>query len=394
MHDRRRLERSYGRRDGAVGRLVEETTRGVRAGGDHGFQAAAAAEGDDRCATGLRFHGQNAEVLFGGEHEGAGAPEFVAERGIVEAPHEGDVGAGGGRHPVAVGAIADHHQLVVGEFPEGRHDVGDALVSHKTRGGHVVGAARHLRIRGEIRGVHRRVDHRARPTVCARNAIGDERRNRHEGGHAIGCPQVPPAQPFQHCAGQPSHHAAVHAGFLQVLLAQVPRIAHGGAAMAQMERIVARPRALGNGMRVGDHHVVGPQIQRGDGQRHERQQGAVVPRDAGDPLQERRARVANAKGSAVGIAEPVYQTEHIGVREHEAHFPQHLLRPGGHHQPFVYKGDLCVAQAQRCGHVRRRNSGGSFGNVGHACIILYCSDCMTRPMRDTFFPSQPPSPLL
>jgi hypothetical protein len=134
------------------------------------------------------------------------------------------------------------------------------------------------------------------------------------------------------------HQRARHgAGRRAVLGIQVPDIAHGRMAVADVHRLGAGNDALGRTGLAGDDQVVVAQVEGFQGIGHQRQHPLVVA-DPTDPLQERR-RDAMATQLLRDRTRFADQREdvRIGIEIGE-HF-QHLLASTHTHQPVMNQGD-------------------------------------------------------
>ena len=250
------------------------------------FQRAAAAVGDHRRAPRLRFKRRDAEILVGGEHERAGAGEPPVAHVIRGAAQQPDIGSRRGSDARTLGPVADHHQLPIGQQPESRGDQVDALVRNETRHrdiGRPACRVRSSRCRGD-----RRIDHRRVTIVAVADALRDRVRDRDEAVDAFARGAVPAAQAGERAADDPAPNAAVEADLPQVLVLQVPRVAHRRVAVADVQLLARRAHALGHRVRTGDHEIVGGHVEVLDRAREKRQVAAKPRLREGQALDERR----------------------------------------------------------------------------------------------------------
>ena len=172
----------------------------------------------------------------------------------------------GFRDPLHLRPVAQHEQAAPRHGAERLHHQVDPLVGHHARGDDVVVAARRRRrapIRRRLEGleVHGRMHHQRLPAPHLADALGDVGGIRHQHVHAGGRAAVPHAQAVQQQPRQRALDPALHPGLAQVLVLQVPGVAHGAVDVAHMELPRARQHALRH--RVGGRHdqVVAGQVE-------------------------------------------------------------------------------------------------------------------------------------
>ena len=348
------------RGDQRLGRLRVEEHAGAPcrvAAAAHRLQRAAAAVGDHRRAAGLGLDRGDAEILLGGEDEGARALHVVDQRGVVlEAEHR-HVRAGGGAHLVHVGPVADDHQPALRHAREGLDDHRHALVRHHARGGQVevllVGAQR------EARHIHRRMHHAGLAPVDLAHPPADEGRVGDEAVDAGGGAAVPQPHVVQHRAGEGALQATLHAGLAQVLVLHVPGVADRRMDVADMELVRPGQHALGHRVARRDDQVIARQVMLLDRQRHQRQVVAEAPARARQALDEGGARDPAAQEAALAGAEKVDHRIQVGLRIDLQQLLDHLLAAGMVDQPLMDDGDALGAGRGEHRKSLRRNAGPS-----------------------------------
>jgi len=273
--DRERLERADGRAQGLRALLAKEhACRLFRALPPKGFQGPALAIGNHGRAAGLSLQRGDAKVFLGGKDEGPGALKMIRQhpRGLIA--HERHVRPGQRPDLPHVRAVADDDQALVGHLSKGIDDQVNAFV-----GNHAGGRQIEILLvltRRERLDIDRRVDHGAVAPIGLGDPPPDEVRDGHEMIHAMGGSDIPQAQAMKQVTHQPSAGAPASPRFPQVLVLQIPRIAHGRVDVAKMRLIRPRQHALGHRMAAGDHQVIPGQIELLDPKRHERQVGAIM----------------------------------------------------------------------------------------------------------------------
>ena len=133
----------------------------------------------------------------------------------------------------------------------------------------------------------------------------------------------------------------------EVLLAQVPRVAHRRVAVADVDLAAGGAHALGHGVGARDHEVVAADVQRLDRARKQRQQRPEVPPDAGQSLQERRRRALAGKARARRGRKEIHEREQIGVRIDPQDLGQHVLAAAPRVEPVVDERDSHDANTGR-----------------------------------------------
>ncbi len=87
------------------------------------LRGAAAAEGDHRSTARHRFHGDDAEVLFTGEEQGAAAPQLIADDFVGLPAKEARLGASQCPEPSHILPGADNDQLPPESFTGGDGEI-------------------------------------------------------------------------------------------------------------------------------------------------------------------------------------------------------------------------------------------------------------------------------
>ena len=124
----------------------------------------------------------------------------------------------------------------------------------------------------------------------------------------------------------------------RVLVAHVPDIAHGGMAIADMQRAGTGEHALGGSRFAGNDEVVAPQVELFQSQRHEGQIFLVPAPGKGQGTDEggrdRTARQARGQGCAVE-----HEGEDVGLGKEAAQLLDDLFAAALGHKPVMH--DRC-----------------------------------------------------
>ena len=309
------------------------------------FKGPASTEGDHRRPAGLRLDRHDAEILFGREHECLGALQVIAQFRLGSIAQETHVRPGLGADLVVVGAVADDDQRPVGHRREGLDDDVDALVRDEPRRGHVeVFFAVDVR---EAFDVDRRIDDIGIAAVGLGDALADEARVGDEAVDAVRGAQIPQAKLVQEPLGRPALQPAVESGLAQVLVLQVPGVAHWRMHIADVE--LARPgeHALGDRMRARDHQIVAGEVVLLDGERHQRQVAAVALLCARKVLDEGGLDRFVLDEPAQRLRQEIDDAEEIGIGKHLDQLLEHTFRTRIVHQPLVHERNALALQAMR-----------------------------------------------
>ena len=357
---RQRLEIQHGVGDGG-GRLFVEVE--ARHPLDDGFQGAALRKGDHRRPAGLRLERRDAEILLGGEDEGLGPLQVRQQHGERLVAEKGDVVPGDRLDAAELGTVADDHELAVGHLRERLDDEVDLLVGHHPGGGEVEVAA--LAAAGdEIVDGDVRIDHLGLAAIGLLDAPRDVARTGDEMIDAGGRPHVPDAHALEDHARQEARPAVEEPGFAQILVLEVPGVAHGGVAVADVQLVRPGYHALGHGMAVGDDQVVARQVVLLDGEGHEPQEIAVEIFDEGDLLHEARLHDMRQDHRAVLLRQEIYQSEDIRLRIFRKHGLENLLGAGIGRKPLMYDCNLLSGRHQTLhDYAPTSTVGTSFGSV-------------------------------
>ena len=235
----------------------------------------------------MGFDGGDAKVFFGGKDEGFGALQVVQQHRGTLVAQQLDIGACSGLALGHVGAVANHDELLIGQVPEGLHHGHHFFVRDHARGGEVklafggAGRGGHKEV-----GVNRGVDDDRVAAVGFVDAPGDVVRDGDELVDAVGGAHVPEPYFVQQPAGGPGFGATHQPCGLQVLVLQVPCVADGGVAHAQVQLVGRGEHAFGHGVRAGKDEVVAREVELLDGQGHEGQVAAVAGAGARQLLDE------------------------------------------------------------------------------------------------------------
>jgi hypothetical protein len=119
---------------------------------------------------------------------------------------------------------------------------------------------------------------------------------------------------MEQIAGEERARAFGEPGGLEVLVLEVPGVADGGVAHADVQLIRSGEHSLGHGIGAGDDQLVPGEIELLDRQRHERQIVPVPIPGSGKPLDERGSRSAAPQEVALLPGDKVDQAEEIRVR--------------------------------------------------------------------------------
>lgn len=263
--------------DGGGGGDVEEEACLALA---DGLERAAGAQGQDGRPGGLRLHGHDAEVFHSREEEAFGAGVEAGQLGVGHAPEEGDVGWDGLAERAQEGAVPGDDEAFA-KAPEGLdEDVGGFVGNQGAEPEPVVAWA--LRGGGEAVDRDGWVDHGGLAAVDAADAIGDEGGVGHEAVDALGAAQVVAAQG----RGEEAHGQATgQAGAAVVVVGQIPEVAHGGVAVAEVAGVGRFADALDGAGLTADEQVEAREVPPAKGERHEGEVGlatAATLRQVGD----------------------------------------------------------------------------------------------------------------
>ena len=184
--------------------------------------------------------------------------------------------------------------------------------------------------------------------VAARDPIADELRVGDEMRDARAAAPVPVAQPVEHAMDERAAQPGREPARCEVLVPQVPCVAHRRVAIADVELRGRRPHALGDGVRAGDDEVVGGDVERFDRPRKQRQQQPKVTARTGHSLQERRARALAEQPRPLRVGQEVDQREEVALRIGAHDFREHVFAAAPGVEPIVHDGDA-----------RRRHEGAS-----------------------------------
>ena len=140
-------------------------------------------------------------------------------------------------------------------------------------------------------------------------------------------------------ASQGAAYTAVQAGLPQILMLQIPGVAHRRMAEADVQLVRPGEHAFGHRIGTGQHEIIAGEVQLLYGERHERQKAPVPLPHARDSLQEGSLDSAPAQKIALGRGHEIDQTEQVGSGVDGQHLFQHPFRAGIGDQPIVHDGD-------------------------------------------------------
>ena len=231
----------------------------------HRLQRPSPAVRDDGPARSHGLHRHEAEILITGKNESPAPGVMVPQHLGRLTPEELDVAGGHGAQARHLVPLADDDQAL-SQAREGLHGdirplVADELPDHEVEIVPPVRQTEHIHVHGGI-------DDIRRAAVVLGDAPGDIGGIGHEVVDPVGAQPVPEAQIVEHRGHQ---HALDPPESGRVLVAHVPDIAHGGMAIADMQRAGTGEHALGGSRFAGNDEVVAPQVELFQSQRHEGQ---------------------------------------------------------------------------------------------------------------------------
>ena len=326
------VERKHGLPEGLGREAIEDEAGPAR---NHRLRPSAFGEDHRRPAAGHGLQGNDAEVLDPGHDHRPAATVEGAEALVVDLAQELRLPGGEGAEPVLLGAAA-HHLEPPARSPEGVHDQVEALVGSESRD-HEVVLALDVGTGGEEVRVDEGRDDLGLPAVVAADArrhvtaVGGEMVHPWCRGH------VPGAKPF----GDDGHREpgeAPQAAGAEVVVVAVPDIAHGGVAIAEVQRSRRRLHALGHAMRAADHEVEAREVDRRGRGREERQVAPVAAVHLGQPLHEGGVDLPRLE---LGCDRPLHveQGEDGRVWKEASQGEKDLLTAPHSREPVVDEGD-------------------------------------------------------
>ena len=177
-----------------------------------------------------------------------------------------------------------------------------------------------------------RVDHVGGPAVGPPDAVRDEARDGHEVVDAgRGAPIPAPERGGDGGHGRAHRPARARA---EVLVVEIPDVAHRREAVAHVQRARGHGDRLGHRVARGQHEVVAAEIEAADGGGKQRQVPAVPGRRAGQPLDERGDDAAPLDDGGDG-ARHVDQREEVGLGEQLAEHLETALAAAHSREPVV-----------------------------------------------------------
>src|ERR1700761_180455 len=253
---------------------------------DDRFARPAPPEGEHRRATGLSFQRRDAEILFSRENERPRPLEMIKQhrkRLIAEQRH---VGCRKLLDPPELRPGADHDQATIGHLREGLHDEVHLLVGHHSgrTDVEILTDAAH----DELRSIDVRIDHRGVTAIGLLDPAANVLRAGNEMIDPLRARMVPKPYPVQEIPGQGTLETFLNTRLSQVLFLQIPSIAHGRIAIADMELTGRGDYALRHSMGVADDQVILRQVQLLYGKWHDRQEALVDVLNKRNLLQDRR----------------------------------------------------------------------------------------------------------
>ena len=311
---------------GCGGIVVEDTP--CRIAGD-AFKRAASGEGDDGLAAGERFDRSDSEIFFAGQEEGARARVELAQAGWGDTTAEFDIGLGERAQASIFGTVAYDAELAAAGCEGADSDI-DALV------GDEFGDDQEIIFGGlVVKRVHidGRMDDLAFAAVAAPDATGDVLAVGDELVDALRGGVIPLAQQ----RGDGGHQRALPGGrpFVQVGGVEIPDIAHGRVAVADVAGGGGREDALGGAGFAADDEIVTREIELLEREWHYWEQRAIP---AAKRVEERGADAMGADHGtdAGGIVE---ESEDIGIGEQAAEGFEDGFAAAMIEEPVVDQGD-------------------------------------------------------
>ncbi len=258
------------------------------------FEGAAARECDDRASTRQRFHRRDAEVFFAGQEGGAGAAVEFAQGLGRHVAQKGDIGTREGTEALGVRTGSDDRQWdsQQGGCVNGRFKT---FVRHQ-RGHHQKIRTRPCCSRREKVRVHGRVQDGCLPIIVPRDPARNVRGVGEKAIHARCGATIPTGQGGhdRSRSGMPEPTQPRHP---EIRLELVPRVAHGGMAVADVHGPPGGHHGLRRTVARRNHHIHIVEVELFDGDGKQRQvvaietcgQGQVLdPGGANSPLFDQR----------------------------------------------------------------------------------------------------------
>ena len=227
----------------------------------------------------------------------------------------------------------------------GRDRLIDSLVRDERRDHQVAIVARHAGNRAVEIDVHGGLNHPALAAVTLGDPLADRFRDRHEMGHAAGRRQVPAPEPLEHRPGEGPAHRAIGPAF-QVGLTALPGVSHRSEAIADVRNAGRRHDGLGHAMAQADDEVDVLESPGARGQRHDRQQMAIVAEDAGNELERRRPDL-HRFDRRTERAPPMDQGIKLRFGKGAAEHLEAFLAPAHSGQPVVHECNPEPGQLRR-----------------------------------------------
>ena len=155
----------------------------------------------------------------------------------------------------------------------------------------------------------------------------------------MGGGDIPDAQPSEQPAGVHAPQPALDPGVVQILVLQIPDIAHRRVHVADVRLVRPGDHPLGNSVVTGNDKVIAAQVELLDGNRHQPEILAEVTAGERQALQECRLDPVPLQKIALQLIHEIDHGEDIGRREAAQQLFQDAFRPGIRLQPLMHDGN-------------------------------------------------------
>jgi hypothetical protein len=237
---------------------------------------------------------------------------------------------------VLLSSVPRYHQFAPGHRAKRLDDQVHALVGHQARHGDVVVVL--LVLERKLLNLHRRIQHPRPPPVGAPDSLAHVIGVGQEQVDVVGGLTIPKAQAVEHPAGKMALDPGIKTIVTQVLEMQVPRIAHRGMNVADVQLFGGGQHAFCKRVGAGDDDVGMAQVQRLHRERRERQ---VVPEPffhEGHALQKGGLDVCRLEPSTVLRRKKVDRRRKRRLWQALQHRANHIFGAAPFSEPFV--GDV------------------------------------------------------
>src|SRR4051794_21200587 len=116
---------------------------------------------------------------------------------------------------------------------------------------------------------------------------------------------------MQNPAGQRAPYTSVQASLPEILMLQIPGVAHRRMAEADVQLVRSGEHAFRHRIGAGQNEIIAGEIQLLYGERHEREKAPVAPPHARNPLQEGSLDSSAPQKTALGRGHEIDQAEHV-----------------------------------------------------------------------------------